>query len=63
MILTGPQTASIGLGASLIAVVDYRILLLVIFTGMCASGLVLLLRPAATTPKPQVAPVSALQVG
>jgi len=63
MLLTGPQTASIGLGASLIAVVDYRILLLVIFTGMCASGLVLLLRPAATTPKPQVATVSALAVG
>jgi hypothetical protein len=59
MTLTGPQTASIGLGASLI----YRILLLVIFTGICASGLVLLVRPAATTPKPQVAPVSALQVG
>jgi MFS family permease len=63
MILTAPQTASIGLGASLIAVVDYRILLLVIFTGMCASGVVLLLRPAATTPKPQVAAASALQVG
>jgi hypothetical protein len=59
MILTGPQTASIGLGAPLI----YRILLLVIFTGMCASDLVLLFRPAVTTKKPQVATVSALQVG
>ena len=62
MILTGPQTASIGLGASLIAVVDYRILLLVIFTGMCASGIVLVLRPAGTTPKPQVETVSVLGV-
>jgi MFS family permease len=63
MLLTGPQTASIGLGAALIAVVDYRILLLVIFTGMCASGLVLLLRPAGTAPKSQVESVSAVQVG
>ncbi|HEY3608272.1 MAG TPA: MFS transporter [Pseudonocardiaceae bacterium] len=63
MLLTGPQTASIGLGAALIAVVDYRVLLLVIFTGMCASGIVLLLRPAGTAPKPQVEPVSAVRVG
>jgi MFS family permease len=63
MILTAPQTASIGLGASLIAVVDYRILLLVIFTGMCASGTVLLLRPAGTTPKSQVETVPVLGMG
>jgi hypothetical protein len=37
--------------------------LLVIFTGMCASGLVLLLRPAGTAPKSQVEPVSAVRVG
>jgi MFS family permease len=51
LVLTGPQTASIGLGATLIAVVDYRILLLVIFTGMITSGVVLLARPAATSAK------------
>jgi MFS family permease len=53
LMLTGPQTASIGLGATLIAVVDYRILLLVIFVGMVASGLVLLVRPAAERPVDQ----------
>jgi hypothetical protein len=62
MILTGPRTASIGLGASLIAVVDYRILLLVIFTGMFARGIVLLFRPARTTPKPLVDAVPVLGV-
>jgi MFS family permease len=46
LVLTGPQTASIGLGATLIAIVDYRILLLVIFAGMAACGAILLLRPA-----------------
>jgi MFS family permease len=54
LVLTGPQTASIGLGATLIAVVDYRILLLVIFVGMIASGAVLLIRPASTSAKPPV---------
>ncbi|HEX3648293.1 MAG TPA: MFS transporter, partial [Pseudonocardiaceae bacterium] len=50
LMLTVPQTASIGLGAALIAVVDYRILLLVIFLGMAASGAVLLVRPATAAP-------------
>jgi MFS family permease len=50
LILSGPQTASIGLGATLIAVVDYRILLLVICAGMVGTGVLLLLRPASTTP-------------
>jgi MFS family permease len=49
LMLTGPQTASIGLGAILIAVVDYRLLLLVIFTGMAVAAAILLIRPAATT--------------
>lgn len=47
MLLTGPQTASIAVGAALINVVDYRILLVVIVVGMIASGLQLLIRPAA----------------
>jgi MFS family permease len=47
--VTVPQTASIGLGAMLIAIVDYRILLLVIFAGMIACCLMLLVRPAAAT--------------
>lgn len=47
LMLTVPQTASIGLGAALIAVVDYRVLLAVIFLGMAAAGGVLLWRPAA----------------
>lgn len=54
LVLTGPQTASIGLGAMLIAIVDYRVLLLVVVTGMLACGAVLLLHPAATTAKPPV---------
>jgi MFS family permease len=62
LVLTGPQTASIGLGATLIAVVDYRILLLVIFIGMVASGTVLLIRPAAVTSAklPVTAPAAAI---
>ena len=60
LVLTGPQTASIGLGATLIAVVDYRVLLLVIVAGMLACGAVLLVRPAATDAKPPVtAPTAA----
>lgn len=64
MALNVPQTASIGLGATLIAVVDYRVLLMVICAGMVTCALVLLLRPAATTPsKPQVGSVPATPVG
>jgi hypothetical protein len=55
LMLTGPQTASIGLGATLIAIVDYRILLLVILVGMVGSGAILLIRPAATTVNAPVA--------
>jgi MFS family permease len=59
LVLTGPQTASIALGATLIAVVDYRILLLVIFAGMITTGAVLLARPAATSANvPMAAPAS-----
>lgn len=59
MLLTGPQTASIALGASLIAIVDYRILLTVIFVGMIATAAMLLVKPAATTANPPVtAPVA-----
>lgn len=58
MMLNVPQTASIGLGASLIAVVDYRVLLMVICVGMLTCGLVLFLRPAASAPvTPQVRPL------
>jgi MFS family permease len=64
MILTGPQTASIGLGATLIAVVDYRVLLLVICVGMVTCGLVALLRPAASEPvSEQVSAVSVTPMG
>ncbi|HWC83754.1 MAG TPA: MFS transporter [Pseudonocardiaceae bacterium] len=47
MLLTTPQTASIAVGALLIGVVDYRILLLVIMVGMLACAAVLVIRPAA----------------
>jgi MFS family permease len=51
MLVTTPQTLSIATGAALISVVDYRILLLAIFLGMSAAGLILLIRPAGTTRK------------
>lgn len=60
LLLTGPQTASIALGATLIAVVDYRLLLLAICAGMVTSAGVLSLRPAATTAN---APVTAPAAG
>ncbi|HEX4722225.1 MAG TPA: MFS transporter [Pseudonocardiaceae bacterium] len=64
MLLNGPQTASIGLGATLIAVVDYRILLMVICVGMLTCGVVLLLRPASAAPaQQQVSAVPAAPVG
>jgi MFS family permease len=64
MLLTGPQTASIGLGATLIAIVDYRVLLMVICVGMVACGLVLLVRPATVTPvNQQVSAVSVASGG
>jgi MFS family permease len=47
--LTGPQTVSIGVGAALIGVVDYRVLLVTIFLGTMASAALLLIRPAAAT--------------
>lgn len=59
MMLNGPQTASIAVGAGLIAVVDYRILLLAIFTGVAGAAVVLLVRPATATPNvPVTAPVT-----
>jgi hypothetical protein len=64
MILNVPQTASIGLGATLIAVVDYRILLMVICVVMVTCGLVALLRPAAAEAvNPQASAVPATPVG
>ncbi|HEX5120571.1 MAG TPA: MFS transporter [Pseudonocardiaceae bacterium] len=58
--LTGPQTVSIGVGAALIGVVDYRVLLVAIFLGTMASAALLLIRPAATVvePVPQPAPTA-----
>jgi MFS family permease len=50
MLLTTPQTLSIALGAALISVVDYRVLLLVIMLGMLGCALVLLVRPAPAAP-------------
>ena len=64
MILNVPQTASIGLGATLIAVVDYRVLLMVICVGMLTCGLVAILRPAsADAVKPQASAVPTTPVG
>lgn len=61
MVLSGPQTASIALGAGLIAVVDYRVLLLATFTGMAIAGVILLVRPAhAPTNVPVTAPAAEL---
>jgi MFS family permease len=57
LLLTAPQTASIALGAALIAIVDYRILLLVICFGMVSTATMLLVKPAATTAN---SPVTAL---
>jgi MFS family permease len=45
--LTVPQTASIALGAALIAVVDYRILLVVMAVGVTASAVYLAAEPAS----------------
>jgi len=47
VMITVPQTVSIGLGAALIAVVDYRILLAVLAVVTALCGLWLLTRPAA----------------
>jgi MFS family permease len=47
--LTVPQTLSIGAGAALIGVDDYRVLLVVIFLGMAGAAAVLLIRPASAT--------------
>ncbi|HEX3787343.1 MAG TPA: MFS transporter [Pseudonocardiaceae bacterium] len=60
MMLSVPQTLSIALGASLISVVDYRILLLVIIVGMTGAGLMLLIRP---TPAPLTEPIIDVPVG
>ena len=49
-----PQTLSIALGAALVSVVDYRILVAVMAAVVCACGAYLLTRPAET-PAPSVA--------
>jgi MFS family permease len=43
--LTIPQAASIGIGAALITVVDYRVLLVVIAVAAAASGLLVIGQP------------------
>jgi MFS family permease len=58
--LTGPQTLSIGVGAALIGVVDYRILLVAIFLGTMASAALLLIRPATAAVDPVPAPTPAV---
>ena len=64
MTLSVPQTVSVGLGASLIAVVDYRVLLMVIGVGMFVAAAAPLLRPASTTSsKPQVNDLARETVG
>lgn len=50
LLITGPQTAFIVLGAGLIAVVDYRLLFAVIAVVSAGCCLPLLLRPAAPPP-------------
>ena len=57
MLVLTPQTASIAAGAGVIAVVDYRLLLLTITAVMAACAAVLLLRPA---PAPELVPASEL---
>jgi MFS family permease len=56
MFLTGPQTVSIAVGAALISVVSYRLLLLVMAVVIGGGAIVLLVRPAA---EPQTVPVAA----
>lgn len=63
LLLTGPQTASIALGATLIAVVDYRLLLLAICAGMVTSAGVLLIRPAAAGANAPVTVAAAESIG
>jgi len=57
MLVLTPQTASIAAGTGLIAVVDYRLLLLAITAVMAACAAILLLRPA---PAPELVPASEL---
>jgi len=47
MLLVTPQTVSIAVGAALISVVDYRLLLAIVAASVGACALALLLRPAA----------------
>ncbi|MHA6765251.1 hypothetical protein [Streptacidiphilus sp. PAMC 29251] len=57
MLVLTPQTASIAAGTALIAVVDYRLLLLAVTAVMAACAAVLLLRPA---PAPELVPAPGL---
>jgi MFS family permease len=57
VMVTVPQTVSIGLGAALIIAVDYRILLAVLAVVTALCGLRLLIRPAPQ-PAPELAPVA-----
>src|SRR5579872_7240125 len=45
VLVTAPQTISIALGAALVAVFDYRLLLVVVAVVMAASGVLLVTRP------------------
>ncbi len=56
MLVITPQTLSIAAGTALIAVVDYRLLLLVMTVVLAACALLLLIRPA---PEPAIAPEAA----
>jgi hypothetical protein len=47
MLIVTPQTVSIAVGAALISVVDYRLLLAIVAAAVGACALALLLRPAA----------------
>jgi predicted MFS family arabinose efflux permease len=59
--LTIPQTASLAIGAALITVVDYRVLLVVIAVAAAASGLLVIgqpkirRRPVPATARPDTA--------
>jgi MFS family permease len=58
MLIVTPQTLSIAVGAALIAVVSYRLMLAVVAVTIGACALVLLIRPAAEPDEDATAPVS-----
>ena len=58
MLLVVPQTFSIGLGAALVTVVDYRVLVLLMGTLTAVCGLYLVTRRTFVTPVPAPDPLS-----